>query len=125
MYQIYGKDFLQTRPLYGQNKIFGKKLEKWGFVIYYWGMGILSKDIFGSVLKVLGYEDDYDVYYILTHEFNEESGEWDKEYYSYQVVIHNPVLIEVGHGVQKYLGLESDQVMITYYYDDSLDWVKM
>lgn len=89
-------------------------------------MGILNKDIFGSVLKVLGYEDEYDVYYILTHEFNEESGEWDKEYYTYQVVIQNPVVIELNNGVSTYLGLESDQFMITIHrYDDSLDWVKM
>lgn len=91
-------------------------------------MGILNKDIFGSVLKVLGYEDEYDVYYILTHEFNEESGEWDKEYYTYQVVIHNPdgIDYETINKVGTYLGLESDQFMITIHrYDDSLDWVKI
>lgn len=87
---------------------------------------MLSKDIFGSVLKVLGYEDEYDVYYILTHEFNSESGEWDIEYYTYQVVIHNPVLIELEKRVGSYLGLESDRIMVTvHHYDDSLDWVKM
>lgn len=88
-------------------------------------MRILNKDIFGSLLTILGYEDGYDVYYILTHEFNEESGEWDKEYYTYQLYIHNPFAIELNNHISSYLGLESDQLMITYYYDDSLDWVKM
>jgi hypothetical protein len=86
---------------------------------------LYDKGLFDKVLKVLDCEGEYDVYYVRTQEFNGESGEWDKEYYTYQVVINNPKVLDYVTAIRNYLGLGGEEIWITLSFSDSLPWIKM
>lgn len=86
---------------------------------------LYDKELFDKVLKVLDCEGEYDVYYVMTHEYNGDSGEWDKEYYTYQVVINNPKALDYVTAIRNYLGLESEQIWVTLSFNDSLPWIQL
>lgn len=109
-----------------KNKFLEKKWKKW---VYWFIIGIVNnlwdKEIFGLILKSCGYGGDYDVYYLESKEFDECSGDFDKDYYVYTIYIPDLVNLNWDNSIRRYLGLDYEQVTTTSYLNNCSGWIKM
>lgn len=88
----------------------------------------LYKNIIDALMNIVCDNNNYDVYYVETMEYNNDSGDFDNPYYSYQVVIDDPKLVNyLNHNnhFKRYLGLDNEQVTFHSVFNDSLNWIKM